>query len=92
MPLDSVEFSRRPCVCLRVLPAYRQTHRVSPADVTPDHALMSNILPHLTFQVSLYLQPAEWVRALGFDSWEWRRGCVELGKVCACSGQVLEGR
>jgi hypothetical protein len=65
---------------------------MSPADVTPDHALMSNILPHLAFQVRLYLQPAEWVRVLRFDSWEWRRGCVELRKVAAGSDQVLEGR
>jgi hypothetical protein len=92
MPLDPVEFSRRLCVRLRVLPANRQTHRMSLTNVAPDHALMSNILPHLAFQVRLYLQPAEWVRALGFDSWEWRRGCVELRKVCACSCQVLEGR
>ena len=92
IPFDSVKFSCRLCVRLSVLPAYRQSHRMSPADVTADHALMSNILPYLAFQVRLYLQPAEWVRALGFDPWEWRGSCVELRKVCACSGQALEGR
>lgn len=63
---------------------------MSLANVTPDHALMSNVLPHLAFQVRLYLQPAEWICTLGFNSWEWRRRCVELRKVFACSGQALE--
>ena len=90
MPLDSVELPRRLCVRLRVLPTYRQTHRMPPADVTPNHPLVSNVLPHLAFQVRLYPQPAERVRTLSFDPWKRRRGRVELREVCACSGQVLE--
>jgi len=62
------------------------------ADVTPDHSLMRNILPHLAFQVCLYPQPAQRVRALRFGSWERRGWRVELRKVGACTGQILEGR
>jgi hypothetical protein len=91
MPLDSVELPRRLRIRLRVLTADWQTHRVPPADVAPDHPLVSNVLPHLAFQVRLYPQPTEWVCALGFDPWEWRRRRVELREVCACSGQALEG-
>ena len=90
MPLDSVHLPRRLCVRLRVLPTYGQMHRMPPANVTPNHPLVSNILPHLAFQVCLYPQPTERVRALGFDPWKWRRRRVELREVCACSGQALE--
>ena len=91
MPLDPVQLPRRPCVRLRVLPAYRQTHRVSPADVTPNHPLVSNVLPHLALQVRLYLQPAQRVRALSFDSRKRRRRRVELRQVCASSSKILQG-
>jgi hypothetical protein len=91
MSLDSVELLRRPCVRLRVLPAYRQTHSVPLADVTPNHPLVSNVLPHLVFQVRLYPQPTEWVHALGLDPWQWRRRRIELREVCACPGQILKG-
>lgn len=90
MPLDSVHLPCRLCVRLRVLPTYGQTHRMPLADITPNHPLVSNILPHLSFQIRLYPQPTERVRAFGFDPWKRRGRRVELREVCACSGQALE--
>jgi hypothetical protein len=87
---DSVELPCRLCIRLRVLPTYRQTHRMPLANVTSDHPLVSNILPHLALQVRFYPQPAQRVRALGLGLRERRRRCVELCEVCTCAGQVLQ--
>ena len=92
MPLHSVELPRRPCIRLRVLSAHREAHRVPLADVTPDHSLVRNILPHLALQVCLYPQPAQRVQPLRFGPWEGRGWRIELRKVGACPGQILEGR
>ena len=92
MPLHSVELPRRPCIRLRVLSAHRETHRVPLADVAPDHSLVRNILPHLALQVCLDPQPAQRVHPLRFGPWERRGWRVELRKVGACAGQILEGR
>ena len=91
MSLDSVELLRRLCVRLRSLSAHGQTNRMPLADVTANHPMVSNFLPHFTFQVRLYPQPMEWVRSLGLDPWQWQRRQVEPCEVCECPSQVLKG-
>ena len=50
-PLDLVELPRRLSIVLRVLPAHRQTLRMPPTNIAPNHPLVRNIFAHLTFQV-----------------------------------------
>ena len=92
MLLNSVELPRHPCIYLCVLSVYRETRHVPLANITPDHLLVHNILLHLTLQVCLYPQPAQWVHPLCFGPWEQRRWHIELHKVGVCTGQILEGR
>ena len=48
VPLDPVELPRRPRVALRVLAPDGQVHRVPPSDVAADHALVRDVLAHLS--------------------------------------------
>ena len=91
MLLHSVELSCCPCIHLHVLSAHRETHHVPLADITPNHSLVHNILPHLMLQVCLYLQPAQLVHPLCFGPWEQQGWHIELHKVGTCIGQILEG-
>jgi hypothetical protein len=51
VPLDSIKLLSCLRVVLRVLSSNRQTHSVSFSNITPNHPLMSDILPHLPFQL-----------------------------------------
>ena len=91
MSLNSVELLRRLCIRLHSLSTHGQTNRMPLADVTANHPMVSNFLPHFTFQVRFYPQPMEWVRSLGLDPWQWQRRQVEPCEVCECPSQVLKG-
>lgn len=58
--LDPVELLRCLGVGLRILTSDRKTHSVPPTDITANHTLVSDILPHFSLQLCLnpqLLQP-----------------------------------
>jgi len=55
-PVDPVELLGRLRVVLGVLSSDRETHGVSPSDITSNHPLVGNILPNLPPQFRLDLQ------------------------------------
>ena len=56
MSLDPVEFLRRLRIALRVLTSDWKMHGVSPANITSNHPLMSDVLPNLPPHLGFYLE------------------------------------
>ena len=62
------------------------------ANIAANHALVSDVLPHLALQVRLNPQPAQRVHPLRLLSWEWRGRRVELREVRPGARQSLQRR
>ena len=92
MPLHPVEFPRRPGISLRILSTHGESHRVSLADVTANHTLVRDVLPHFALQIRLDPQPAQWVRSLRPRLLEWWRRCIESREVRPRAWQSLQRR
>lgn len=54
--LESVELFRCLRVALRILSPDRKVHSVSPADITPDHPLVTDVLPDFSPQFGFNLE------------------------------------
>ena len=92
VPFDPVELPCRLRIRLCVLSAHGQTHRVSLANITADHALVGDILPHLPLQVRLDPQPAQRIHPFRPLLRKRRRRRIEPREVRPCARQSLQRR